>query len=216
MGVDLGDVFPRWRDRLRPSRDEPSKDAGQYLVNLLCDPDTRTKMYRVYASGEEIPDTVCFPKGELWQGRLVRVPDPDGGDDLEVNYEGWDPYLEYYDPNGHWEFDVRRRDSKRWECLYPELAAPAPQTTAGAEKQAIAHLTPLLKTCRNAISKADAWEECSQFKISYDGFNNRVWPAARVSAGLEQKAPAGRKRRKPPEQIIGPEPGRKSRRKSRS
>ena len=62
-------VFPRWCDRLGLS-----KDAGQALVNLLCDADTRTKMYRVDASGEEISHTVSSPDIEFWPGRLVLGP----------------------------------------------------------------------------------------------------------------------------------------------
>jgi len=96
--------------------------------------------------------------------------------------------------------------------------APPPQATAGAEMRAIAHLKPLLKLHRDAMSKDEAWKECKPFNISYNGFENHVWPTARELAGLERKAPAGRKRRKPKDikpiidQIVGPEPGKKSRR----
>jgi hypothetical protein len=124
-------VFPRWCDRLGLSR-----DAGQALVNLLCDADTRTKMYRVDASGEEISHTVSSPDIEFWPGRLVLVPDPDGGDDhLEVSYG--DELLDFHDPGGHWEFDVRRIDVERWERLYPALAAP-PSTAAASAVSEIA------------------------------------------------------------------------------
>jgi hypothetical protein len=115
------DLFPQWRDRLGSS-----KDAGHKLVDLLCDPETRSKIYRVNASREIDPNTVCFPDIEFWPGLLVLVPDADGGDDhLVANYRG-DPYLDFYDPDGHWEFYVRRIDVERWERKYPELAAPPP------------------------------------------------------------------------------------------
>jgi hypothetical protein len=155
---------------------------------------------------------------------------------LVVDYtDSADVYLDVYYPDSHWEFYVRRLDVERWERLYPELApspppplpppVPAP-TTAGAEARAIAHLKPLLDRRGDAMSKDEAWGECKQFNISYAGFENNVWPTARERAGLERKAPAGRKRRKPAdiksevEQVIGPAPGKKSRsqspRKSRS
>ena len=59
------------------------------------------------------------------------VPDPDGGDDhLEVNYG--DELLDFHDPGGHWEFDVRRIDVERWERLYPALVAPPSTAVAPA------------------------------------------------------------------------------------
>jgi hypothetical protein len=208
------DVFARWRDRLGSS-----KDAGQKLVNLLCDPETRSKIYRVDASGEEDPATVCFPDTEFWPGRLVLDPDADGGDDhLVVNYG--DTNSDFYDPDGHWKFDVRRLDVERWERLFPELAPPSSPTTAGAEARAIAHLKPLLELRRDAMLRDEAWEECKQFNISRVGFEDRVWPTARLQAGLQSKAPAGRKRRKPVdieaevEQVIGPAPDKNLRNQS--
>jgi hypothetical protein len=127
----LRDVFPRWHDRLRSS-----KDAGQKLANLLCDPETRSKIYRVNASGEEISHARRFGDAEFWSGRLLLVPDDDGGDDhLEVNYG--DALLEFHDPGGHWEFDVRRRDVERWEGLDPELAAPPSTAAAPAVSEVV-------------------------------------------------------------------------------
>jgi hypothetical protein len=153
--------------------------------------------------------------------------DADGVDHLWVDYR---PYVHEDRSLFGWsrDFVVRRSDVERWERLHPELAAPPlppppppPQTTAGAETRAIAHLKPLLKLRRDAMSKDEAWKECEQFSISRNGFENHVWPTARAQAGLERKAPAGRKKGKPAdiseiEQAIGPAPGKKSRRKSRS
>jgi hypothetical protein len=62
------------------------------------------------------------------------------------------------------------------------------------------------------MSKDKAWAACSQFNLSYNGFENHVWPTAREKAGLDRKASAGRKPREPKEieqevdQILGPEP----------
>jgi len=214
------DVFPRWRDRLGSS-----EDAKDELNDLLCNPLTRSARHKVDASGKEIPDTnrhVDHPG--FWQDRLLLVPDADGGDDhLEVDYG--DAYLDFYSPGGHWKFYVRRLDVERWERLYPELAAPppppppapppsAPQTTAGAEARAIAHLKPLLELRGDAMSRREAWKECKPFNISCAGFFNHVWPTARELAGLERKAPAGRKKRKldiesEVERAIGPAPDKK-------
>jgi hypothetical protein len=231
----IKDVFPRWRDRLGSSKD--AKDA---LEALLCDRETRCATHKVDASGEEILGTSGFLNAEFWPDRLLWERDADGGDDhLVVDYtDSADVYLDVYYPDSHWEFYVRRLDVERWERLHQELAAPPPpppppsppppppQTTAGAETRAIAHLKPLLELRRDAMSKGHAWEECKQFNISYAGFENHVWPTARVQAGLERKAPAGRKPREPEDikpiidQIVGPAPGKKSRsqspRKSRS
>jgi hypothetical protein len=102
---------------------------------------------------------------------------------------------------------VRRTDIELAPAAPPP---PPPKTTAGAEPLAITHLTPMLKLRGDAMSKDEAWKQCKQFTISGAGFRYRVWPTARQQAGLEPKAPAGKKRRKPTEiepeaeQIIGP------------
>ena len=120
-----------------------------------------------------------------------------------------------------------RRRSRRGPQNNPSIAAsppsppppplPVPQTTVGAEARAITHLTPMLKLLGDAMSKSEARAECKQFNISGAGFRYHVWPTARERAGLERKAPPGKKRRKPAEiepeveQIIGPKKsGRKS------
>jgi hypothetical protein len=224
--LSVKDIFLRWRDRLGSS-----KDAKDEVEALLCDPETRSANHRVDASGKEILGTSGFLNAGFWPSRLLLVPDADGGaDHLVVDYtDSADVYLDVYFPDSHWEFYVRRTDVERWESLYPELAPPLPpQATAGAEKRAIAHLKPLLERHGDAMSKDEAWKECEQFSISRNGFENHVWPRTRELAGLERKAPAGRKH-KPKEieqeieQIVGPKPGKpsqksrgKSRRKSRS
>jgi hypothetical protein len=92
---------------------------------MLCDSETVSKIYRVNGSGEEIPRG--YGDAEFWQHRLVLVPDEDGGDDhLVVDYG--DAVLEFHDPDGHWEHDVRRRDVEDYERLHPELAEPPPPT----------------------------------------------------------------------------------------
>src|SRR5262249_28298958 len=100
-----------------------SKDAKDELSALLCDPETRSAIHKVDASGKEIPGTsshVDHP--EFWPDRLSLVPDADGGADrLAVNYPD-----SIYLPDGHWEGFVSRLSVERWERLYPALAAPPP------------------------------------------------------------------------------------------
>jgi hypothetical protein len=116
------DVFSRWCDRLRSS-----KDAKDKLDALLCDPETRSAKHRIDVGGEEIPGTSSFVGTEFWQDqdRLLLVPDADGGPDhLAVDYTD---AAEIYLPSGHWEFYVRRTDVERWEGLYfPTTATPVP------------------------------------------------------------------------------------------
>jgi hypothetical protein len=123
-----------------------------------------------------------------------------------------------------------RRRSKRDPQNNPSTAAsplppppppppppPAPQTTAGAEARAIVHLKPLLEHRGGAMSKAEAWAACSQFNMSYVGFEKHVWPTARELAGLPRKAPPGAKKRRRADieqevgRVIGPAPGKKPR-----
>jgi hypothetical protein len=119
------DVFPRWRDRLGSS-----KDAKDELNALLCDRETRSAKRRVNASGEEIPGTPSFEDSWFWQdqGRLLLVPDADGGvDHLAVDYtDSADVYWDVYSPGWHWEFYVRRLDVERWEGAYFPITASSP------------------------------------------------------------------------------------------
>ena len=67
--------------------------------------------------------------------------------------------------------------------------------TARAETDAIKALVPLLKS-NPQLKRADAAELCREagYHFSDRGFQYRVWPAARVQAGLPAKALSGRKR----------------------
>jgi hypothetical protein len=185
------DIFPQLHDRLGSTEAAKAK-----LRALFDDPETRLRIRRVDANGEEVPNTRRSVGVEFCQDHLSVVPDPDSGDDrIAVDYS--EPYVDYY-TGGHWELEVRRRDVER---LHPELAAPPPPPTVGAETRAIAHLVPMLKLRRDAMSKDEAWAECNpKFSISHAGFENHVWPTAREQAELQRKAPAGRKpaRRKTP------------------
>jgi hypothetical protein len=66
--------------------------------------------------------------------------------------------------------------------------------TARIETKAITFLVPLLKTNRD-ITRGEAWKKCKQKfpTLSERGFRSRIWPDAREGAGLESKAPAGRR-----------------------
>ena len=67
--------------------------------------------------------------------------------------------------------------------------------TARAETDAIKALVPLLKS-NPQLKRADAAELCREagYHFSDRGFQYRVWPAARVQAGLPAKALSERKR----------------------
>ena len=63
-----------------------------------------------------------------------------------------------------------------------------------AETEAINALGLLLQEKRN-LTRTEARSWCNQrgFKLSWRGFQNRVWPKAREKAKLDPKSPAGRK-----------------------
>ena len=175
----------------------------------------------------------------------LRLRRPDGSTDTQLDRNIWNDPLNNQDllfENGLIDAPARprrgsiRRSMRRVppmercrivvprESLDQLKKALGPKATAGAEQRAITHLKPMLEQRGDAMSKGEAWKECKQFNISYAGFENHVWPKARELAGLERKAPPGKKKRQPVEieqevdQILGPEPSKpsqKSRRKSR-
>jgi hypothetical protein len=87
-------------------------------------------------------------------------------------------------PVPHWVYVTR--------TSFEKFAKAIPSATAAAEKRAILHLKSLLEV-NNNISKSEARAACRQFKVSGQGFDDRVWPDARQLAGLPRKADAGRK-----------------------
>jgi hypothetical protein len=117
--VAIEDVFQQWRRHLG------SKEAASELEALLCDSETRSAIRYVDASGKEVPGTPKYLDAGFWRGRLLLVPDADGGaDHLVIDYTP-SVHVEFELPEGgHWEFFVRRHDVERWERPYPPLAAP--------------------------------------------------------------------------------------------
>lgn len=108
------------------------------------------------------------------------------------------------------QIEVREDDTRRPAAIRRRIPVPhwlyvtkvsldnlvkaQPNATVAAEGRAVAHLADLLQQ-KPAMSKADAQKECKEFKLSDQGFTDRVWPTAREKAGLSRRAPPGRKSR---------------------
>jgi hypothetical protein len=85
-----------------------------------------------------------------------------------------------------------RSDFERWLL---QLRRPS---KAGSESKAIEFLSPKLEADHD-LKLDDAWSACqSNFpNLSKRRFRSHVWPEARTRAGLDSRAPAGRKKRRP-------------------
>lgn len=83
---------------------------------------------------------------------------------------------------------------KKWPS--PGLAEKKANATSGQEKRAVAALAEKLKAGPEMHRKAVAQAYCkAEHGIGPTAFKNRVWPQARVAAGLSAHAPAGRPRK---------------------
>jgi hypothetical protein len=78
----------------------------------------------------------------------------------------------------------------------PQESHPVLATTARDETAAIKALASHLRSNCN-LKKSEARLSCRKagFNLSDRGFQSRVWPRAREQAGLDAKAPPGRKRK---------------------
>jgi hypothetical protein len=78
----------------------------------------------------------------------------------------------------------------------PQESHPVPVATAGDETAATKALASHLRIIRQLTrAGAKSWLRARGFNLSDRGFQSRVWPRAREQAGLEVKAPPGRKRK---------------------
>jgi hypothetical protein len=78
----------------------------------------------------------------------------------------------------------------------PQESHPVPVAKAGDETAATKALASHLGIIRQLTrAGAQSWLRALGFNLSDRGFQSRVWPRAREQAGLEAKAPPGRKRK---------------------
>ena len=82
-----------------------------------------------------------------------------------------------------------------WEDLLKVWPQKSPVPTAAVETRAIALLKERLEAEKH-MTRERAFEACRERfpTLSERGFRSRVWPEARKAAGLDPKAPSGRKR----------------------
>jgi hypothetical protein len=93
---------------------------------------------------------------------------------------------------------VRKSDIRRFWPF--KASALSVATTARAETAAIEFLAGKLRSSGEELTRECAFRECGEnFKLTKNGFRYRVWPQARVKAGLTATAPSGRKRKLLPE-----------------
>lgn len=97
---------------------------------------------------------------------------------------------------------IPRRHFDRWLAkhelpLSPARFEPQVDTVLSDEERAIKALADHLKQAPDC-RRADAVSWCQQrgFDFSARGFHSRIWPKARVLAGLSEKASGGRKPKK--------------------
>jgi hypothetical protein len=87
-------------------------------------------------------------------------------------------------PVPHWLYVTKESRAKFMKDKGP--------STAGAEGRAVDELADILRREPN-LGKAAAKERLSRHLFSGEGFEKRIWPAARMKAGLDPKGKPGRK-----------------------
>ncbi len=144
--------------------------------------------------------------GEL--APLVRIVEGKAGGPLGVLNPQTLSIEEWLEALG--SFQTEQRDVRPWVPVSQRRLIPQPHwlfmtrasltaflkqfslATAGKETRAISELAKLLKAAPQ-MKKEAARDALSQFHLSSNGFEKRVWPEARMEANLPARAPAGRK-----------------------
>jgi hypothetical protein len=124
-----------------------------------------------------------------WRGRDGDIV-PAKWWDFGRNFRERDRRSSYREPR------IKRSDFKQLMRKFGKSAALAGggKYTAKGEADATSHIADMLEQNPD-LKRADAIAACKPFGVSGRGFQSRVWPDARIAAGLPRLARHGRKRK---------------------